>query len=178
VPVVSGIGHETDFTLVDFAADLRAPTPTGAAVLATPDVADLSLSLQRVIDRLAGGMQAILDQQRGQVDALQARLNRASPLWRLRNGRQRLDDLHSRLARAAGAAMALKRARLDVLTARLYGLSPKEVLRHGYALIEKSDGTLVRSAAQLQPQDKIRLRLADGQASATVEQVEQVEEKP
>lgn len=171
-PVVSGIGHETDFTLVDFAADRRAPTPTGAAVLATPDVADLRAGLQGVIDRLAGGMQVILDGWRAQVDGVQARLNRASPVWRLRNDRQRLDELQARLNRAALASLELKRARLETLAARLTGLNPRLVLRRGYALVENPDGTLVRSVGQLKKGHSIRLRLADGQAGATVDRVE------
>jgi exodeoxyribonuclease VII large subunit len=171
-PVVSGIGHETDFTLVDFAADRRAPTPTGAAVLATPDVADLKVGLQNVIDRLAGGMQSILDGCRIQVDSLQARLRRASPRSRLRGDRQRLDELQARISRATLAEQALKRARLETIGARLDGLNPRQVLQRGYALVEKQDGTLARSAAQLAPGEKIRLRLADGQAGATVDQVE------
>ena len=172
VPVISGIGHETDFTLVDFAADRRAPTPTGAAVLATPDVADLRVGLQIVIDRLAGEMQAILDARRSQLDELSARLNRASPVWRLRNDRQRLDDLLSRLSRVAVSTLDLKRARLETLFVRLNALNPRTVLQHGYALVEKQDGTLVRSAAQLNAGDQIRLRMTDGQAGATVDQVE------
>ena len=170
-PVISGIGHETDFTLVDFAADRRAPTPTGAAVLATPDAADLRVGLQAVIDRLAGEMQAILAERRDELDGLFARLGRASPVWRLRNDRQRLDELSARLRRAAIANLELKQARLETLSARLAALNPKTVLQRGYALVEKFDRTLVRTAAQLSPGENIRVRLADGQVDARVEQV-------
>jgi exodeoxyribonuclease VII large subunit len=141
-------------------------------VLATPDVADLRVGLQGLVDRLAGGMQFILDGCRTQVESLQARLNRASPVWRLRNDRQRLDELQARIQRATATSLALRRARLETLAVRLAGLNPRLVLQHGYTLVEKPDGTLVHSVTQLQSGEKIRLRLADGQAGATVDQVE------
>ena len=99
-PVVSGVGHETDFTLTDFAADLRAPTPTGAAVLAVPDMADLKTELRSYAIALAQTVQAEIDARRNALVNNAHRLESLSPLWLVRQGRQRLDDLTLRLAAA------------------------------------------------------------------------------
>ncbi len=171
VPVISGVGHETDFTLADFAADRRAPTPTGAAVLATPDVADLRVSFQSVTLRLGGAALAIVAAQRGQLEGLSMRLGRASPAWRVRNDRQRLDEIQARLARSASAALRLRRLGQQALSARLEALNPRAVLQRGYALVKAADGTLVRRAAHLAPGQEIALQMADGQAGAKVDKI-------
>jgi exodeoxyribonuclease VII large subunit len=171
VPVISGVGHETDFTLADFVADRRAPTPTGAAVLATPDVADLRLGLDGVRDRLLAAAENQVDVRRARLDGVTARLGRASPAWRVRNDRQRLDELQSRLERAGWSGLRLRRARQEALTAHLTALSPLAVLQRGYALVQTVDGRVVRQVAQLAPGQEIEVRLVDGRVGATVTKI-------
>ena len=115
VPVITGIGHETDFTLADFASDLRAPTPTGAAVQATPDRADLMDELSAWQSRLGSAMLAFFSARWQDLEIARQRLNRASPDWRIRNERQRLDEMQEREIRAVtGHPAAAPRASAGV----------------------------------------------------------------
>jgi exodeoxyribonuclease VII large subunit len=167
-PVISGVGHETDFTLVDFAADLRAPTPTAAAVLATPDVADLRLGLSSLSGRLELAFQSGLETRQVHFIEFQQRLKRASPLWRIQNDRQRLDELVDRSLRALGHSLQLRRAHTLGLHNRLAALSPLAVLERGFAVVSRADGSVVRSYTQVQPGDEVQVRLVDGQFDAEV----------
>ncbi len=169
VPVITGVGHETDFTLVDFASDLRAPTPTGAAMLAVPDVDDLKESLLATEERLNAVYRGILYSHRADADALRSDLLRASPLWRIRNSLQRLDHLDQRLERAAVGGLSLKRLKLQNATQRLAALNPTAVLRRGFAIVRKAeDGAIVRDPARLAPGDRLHIRVANGDFNADV----------
>jgi exodeoxyribonuclease VII large subunit len=138
--VISGVGHETDVTIADFAADLRAPTPTAAAELATPDVEDL----------------------RGGLAALQSRLARQAPIAKIRREQQRLDELSARGARALAQEARLLRAGLGGLAARLEALSPLAVLERGYAVVRKPGGGVVRAAGEVQAGERLNVRVRDG----------------
>ncbi len=169
VPVITGVGHETDFTLADFASDLRAPTPTGAAVLATPNRADLMVEVLGLQERLRDALTLHLNRRRQDLDFALHRLERASPLLRIRSERQRLDGLQERARRAVRQALALQRAHWQARVNRLQALSPAAILRRGFALVERPDGSLVRSAAQVQPGDAVDIRLWDGHVAARIE---------
>jgi len=168
VPVVTGVGHETDFTLADFAADVRAPTPTGAAVIATPDVADIRVQLGVLMERLAGALGAVVDEQRALLETTRYRLQRASPLWQVQTNRQRLDDLSERARRALLTALTLDTAHFHALDGRLRSLDPLAVLGRGYAVVSDAAGKIVRSVKQVQPGESIDVHLADGSLDATV----------
>ncbi len=170
VPVITGIGHETDFTLADFAADLRAPTPTGAAVLATPDKTDLMAELKRVLRLLDDAFLQGLDIKRRALDDSAAQLEQNSPRWRVRDDRQRLDAFTERLQRNALHNLALRRVMTDSANARLLSLNPLAVLERGFAVVSR-DGMVIRSAAQLNPGDEVKVRLARGSFGARVESV-------
>lgn len=172
VPVITGVGHETDFTLADFAADLRAPTPTAAATLATPDRADLHIELERQQHRLEGAMRQHLAWARAALSLNGERLQRRSPLGLVREERQRLDARGERLARALYRRLELYRASLAESRARLQSLNPLSVLQRGFAVIERPTGELVTRAAQATPGDEVRLRLADGTLEAQIHHVE------
>ncbi len=169
IPVVSGVGHETDFTLSDFAADRRAPTPTGAAVLVTPDVADMRLNLIDVQNRLETAGEDAVETARLRLDEFARRLDRASPDWRVRNERQRIDEFGARLGRSAAGNLILRRAHQTGAIARLAALNPQAVLQRGYALVQTTDGTLVRRAAQLAAGQEVNLGMVDGEVGARVE---------
>ena len=176
-PVVSGVGHETDFTLVDFAADLRAPTPTGAAVLATPELDEIYDELRTLLVRLESGMADHLEVASRQVGELRVRLDYLSPLWRIQNALQRVDELQERLFHNTQRGLALRAMKTTSLQQRLLALSPLAVLQRGYALVELQDGSLLRSVRQVSAGDEIGVRLSDGRMKATVRSTHRDEEK-
>lgn len=169
-PVITGVGHETDFTLVDFAADLRAPTPTAAAELATPvTLADMQSGLLQMEQYLLGALQASFGQRRESLAWLERRLGFVSPLRRLQGERQRLDDAARRLGAAQAHGLALAAERLNGLESRLLALSPLAVLQRGYALVtRKGDGRAVTESSHIRPGDEISVRVRDGSFEARV----------
>ncbi len=171
-PVITGVGHETDFTLADFAADLRAPTPTAAAELATPvTIIDLQAGLTFSTSRLGAAMQALFDQQRGLLDGLQSNLRFFSPLRRVQTERQRLDDLSRRENAAQAHRLALETSQLKGLERRLSALNPLAVLSRGYAVVtHKRDDKIVSSASSVKAGDDLNVRVADGEFEARVTQ--------
>jgi exodeoxyribonuclease VII large subunit len=170
-PVITGVGHETDFTLVDFAADLRAPTPTAAAELATPiSRADLAAGLAGLSSRLGAVLSALVEMHRRQVESLAARLRLVSPLRRVQTDRQRLDETSGRIGRAVSHRLEISHERLHGLRERLLALNPLAVLARGFAVVTRpADGSIVRQAARVQTGDSLCVRVADGEFGATVE---------
>src|SRR5574340_3134 len=168
MPVVSGVGHETDFTLADFAADLRAPTPTGAAVQATPDAAELRAALGSALWYLDTAAASILTAARRDTADLQQRLARLSPQRKVQDDRQRLDQNLERARRGLAGALLLRRARVDGLTSRLHALSPLAVLQRGYAVVRAPDGSILHSVQQVQAGDMITTTVSDGDLTAQV----------
>lgn len=166
LPVITGVGHETDFTLVDFAADLRAPTPTGAAVLATPDKSDLRSELLIAGQDLRGFMTNRLSQERSRWQSTLQRLAHASPLRVVQNNQQRLDELHSRMLLLAGQNLRLRKTGIDAFRRHLESLNPLGILQRGYAILSAEDGSWIGSARQVQQGDTFTVRLADGRFGA------------
>jgi exodeoxyribonuclease VII large subunit len=175
-PVISGVGHETDFTLTDFAADLRAPTPTGAAVLAVPNVGDLAAELNGWALRLQQGTLETLNRSAMALNEKAHRLERQSPLWQVRQDRQYLDSLGQRLQLHMRHDLRNRRAALNHFGERLTGLDPAHILRRGYALIKDSAGSLITSAKHVKLGQEIAVQLADGSLDAQVRQVSAEEE--
>ena len=163
-PVITGVGHETDFTLVDFASDLRAPTPTAAAELATPiTLDDLGYSLQSSLERLDEMVERQIAERRQGLNALHAALKFYSPARRLMTEQQRLDEFSRRMARGLEGRFALESARLAGWRDRLESLNPLAVLRRGYAVVSRpQDGKVVLTAQDAPAGSNLRVRLADG----------------
>jgi exodeoxyribonuclease VII large subunit len=161
-PVITGIGHETDFTIADFAADLRAPTPTAAAELATPDQVDLRLALNEASNRMDRSMMSILQIQNRQLAALRHLLDMSTPLSRIRRDRQRLDELSRRAQVSLIHSLRIRVARLAGIEQRMAALNPQAILQRGYALVTHSDGRLVRSVQQATPGEALQVRVSDG----------------
>ena len=166
VPVVTGVGHETDTTLVDYASDLRAPTPTGAAVLATPDKADLLVNLAAITAVLEDVFQDRLAETRQQLDQKLNRLVLTSPMYRIRNDQQRLDELAQRLHRIIDHHAKLRTSQLEGIQKRLVSLNPFEILKRGYAVVRDVEGNLLRSTAGLEIASYVNVRLAEGSFEA------------
>jgi exodeoxyribonuclease VII large subunit len=166
-PVVSGVGHETDFTIADFVADLRAPTPSVAAELAVPDQADLRQMIQAGVLRLERNMEQRLGQARQALEQRQRALQHLSPQSQVDTHRQQVDDFSHRAGRALTALLALHRSRLTGLQARLQTLSPHATLARGYAVVRLMDtGLIVRSVAQVTGGDALAVRVQDGEFEA------------
>jgi exodeoxyribonuclease VII large subunit len=162
-PVISGVGHETDFTLCDFAADLRAPTPTAAAELATPVTkADLAAYVREAQSRLTASTLDLLAGERAELSALAAQLRYASPQRRIRSERQRADDLARRALSGLVHRMRLEAAGVTGLAQRLEALSPLAVLGRGYALVTRTSDGRVVSRLKLAA-GEMRVRVSDGE---------------
>lgn len=171
-PVISGVGHETDFTIADFAADLRAPTPTAAAELATPNQEDLRTAIADLTQRMERTMRAILAVRNGELSHLQNSLQLRSPRARLRTDRQRLDELIRRAGIALKHSLQLRRTRLVGIEQHLVSLNPLAVLGRGFSVVSQPDGQLVRSTAQVQAGDPLNVRVSDGQFGVQVTEKE------
>ncbi len=168
-PVITGVGHQTDFTLVDFAADQRAPTPTAAAELATPNKDDLLVVLQALKKRLQRSWEVLLTQKRADLTQLASRLNQYAPQQRLFFQAQRLDEIEHQIQTAWAHILALHRAHLDALNQRLEALNPLAVLRRGYALVTRENGQVIRKADVVQPGEIVHIRVAEGAFQARVQ---------
>ncbi|MBM4424517.1 MAG: exodeoxyribonuclease VII large subunit [Chloroflexi bacterium] len=169
-PLISGVGHETDFTLCDFAADARAPTPSAAAELATPNRAVLATDLRGLTARLAESMSARLREQRWALAERAAALRGLSPRAQLTNSRQRLDDLQTRSAAALQHRLTIGRERLAGLAQRLQSLNPLAVLQRGYAVVTRA-GTaeVVRSPAAVSAGEALDVRVSEGAFTVRVD---------
>lgn len=169
VPVITGIGHEIDFTIADFVADLRAATPTAAATLATPDIRQLRAGVGNLAAAAHARMAARLRAARTALTGLQTRAARLSSERQFAQYRQRIDELQRRSRLAITNRLAGRRTQLEGLRLQLAALDPTAVLARGYAIVSKVDGAVISSTAQVSPGDDIHVRVADGGFGATVQ---------
>jgi exodeoxyribonuclease VII large subunit len=168
VPVITGVGHETDFTLADFAADLRAPTPTAAAELVTPiTLFDLNAKIDELGAILLAGMSALFQKKHAAKDWLDNSLRLASPGRRLQTERQRLDEVSRRWNAAPVHRLEIATEKIQGLENRLLALSPLAVMRRGYAVVTKNK-QVVTSVMQVRLEDALRVRVQDGEFDARV----------
>ncbi|MEA3352027.1 MAG: exodeoxyribonuclease VII large subunit [Chloroflexota bacterium] len=168
-PVITGVGHQTDFTIADFVADLRAPTPTAAAELATPNRDDLHIDIAEAHGRLAQIISTKFDDQHWRLSDLTNQLQRLSPRTRIRSDRQRLDELMRRATTSLRHSLKMQRASLTAAQQRLRDLNPKTILARGYAIVSDADRHIVHSVEQVEPGDPLRVRVNDGEFDAQVQ---------
>jgi exodeoxyribonuclease VII large subunit len=163
VPIISGVGHETDFTLCDFAADLRAPTPTAAAELATQTTLDdLRFQLSAYQSRLTDLTSNLLADHEALISSLATRLKYVSPERRIQSEFQRLDELSRRAFSALNHRIQLQSTRVDGISKRLNALNPAGILARGYAIItRKSDGKIVGKVSQAH--GEMNVHVSDGE---------------
>ncbi len=162
IPVITGIGHETDFTLSDFAADLRAPTPTAAAEIAVPNAADLREQIGGLAGRLTYALQQTTGELRGVLYEKSSRLEILSPAWRVRSDRQMLDELTGRLDQAENHRIQLMRSEVRSASRHLASLNPYAVIQRGYAIVTGAAGEIVRSVDQVKTDDVLDIQVSDG----------------
>ncbi|MEO6079992.1 MAG: exodeoxyribonuclease VII large subunit [Steroidobacteraceae bacterium] len=168
IPVITGIGHEIDFTIADLAADVRAPTPSGAAELAVPDRRALLAIVDKAAVRLGASVERQLVRARQRCNELIARLQRAHPGNRLRQQAQRLDELDMRLRRAWESSLTRATQRLLLAQRGLDAISPLATIERGFAIVTRPDGSVVQDAAQVKKGDRIEARVARGTVLAKV----------
>lgn len=163
IPVVCGVGHETDFTLADFAADVRAPTPSAAAELVAPDQAELRAQVVGLSAALATALQGSIEERRWKLAEQERALRHLSPATQLIQARQLVDDLLSSVEGAVRHSLALRRERLGGLTGRLAAVSPLGTLERGYAIVRhRETGQVVCSVKQVATGDPLGVQVADG----------------
>ncbi len=169
IPVISGVGHETDFTIADFAADVRAPTPSAAAEMAVPDRMELQAALEKLRRRLVVAMEKRVERQRWALAEQQRALKHLAPDVRIATARQRVDDLLLRAGDHLLHRLALRRERLSGLVARLESLSPLATLERGYAIVRHAEtGQIVRRVGDVASGDPLQVRVQDGTFEARV----------
>jgi exodeoxyribonuclease VII large subunit len=170
VPVITGVGHETDTTIVDYVADLRAPTPSAAAELAAPDVALLADALAGLRDQLDITMNQQLEGAALEVDELARRLAARSPQARLDAQRQQIDAALQRASAHVAHRIALQRATVQGLAGRLAALDPQATLRRGYAIVTRDeDGQPVSEPGQVAPGVRVQVQTRGGTFGAVVD---------
>jgi exodeoxyribonuclease VII large subunit len=171
IPVVCGVGHETDVTIADFVADLRAPTPSAAAELVTPDRDELARRLQSFRAQLAAGVGEAITRRRRMLAGEMRALRRLSPQTWIDRRRQRVDDL-SRIAQTTIAhRLALGRERLNGLSLRLSALDPQATLARGYAIVRRvEDGHVVSRVGHVVSGDRLSVQVSDGEFRSIVQE--------
>lgn len=161
-PIISAVGHEVDFTIADFVADLRAPTPSAAAELAVDDMAQVMYTLSSYQERFQRDMREKIEFQRVRLGQYQMRLKYLSPESRLRDRRQALVDFEDTLRRAMDNKLQQYRHRLGIYLERYQGLSPLAKLNQGYSFVADSDGRGITSVSQVKPGDRVEISVTDG----------------
>ena len=175
-PVISAVGHETDTTIADFVADLRAPTPSAAAELAVADVTAWLQTLDEDALQLQRIMQRMIKDARSRLRECELRMRYAKPQQRLMQQKQRLDEYEERLRRVMQSLLEQTRHQLALIEERLRRLSPYEKLESGYGCILTEDGRRIRSVSQVSPGEVVQIYLADGRMTARIQEVKESKE--
>ncbi|MEE8391333.1 MAG: exodeoxyribonuclease VII large subunit [Anaerolineae bacterium] len=169
IPIICGVGHETDFSLADFAADVRAPTPSAAAELVAPERDELRAQVAGLLAALAATLRGTVEERRWRLVEQMRALKHLSPETQLIQARQRVDDLLDRAQAATHHSLALHRERLGGLAGRLSGVSPLGTLERGYAIVRhRETDVVVRSVTQTASGDELGIRVVDGDFEAKV----------
>lgn len=199
IPVVSAVGHEPDVTISDYVADLRAPTPSGAAELVAPDGAELRLQIDRQMERLSFAMTQRLENSQTHAERLKERLERYTPVRYAEEQRRRVEEFRVRLVHAMRHQMEVtqnklihtaarletmpermldrQRARLAASAGRLQALSPLAVLSRGFSVVTDGKGKIITDSTVVKAGDMVQLQFASGTAQAQIRSVEQEKEQ-
>jgi exodeoxyribonuclease VII large subunit len=169
IPVVTGVGHETDYTIADYVADVRAPTPSAAAEMVAPDTQDLRATVDAYRRLLVADVRGRLAIAWDEVESERQQLVRLSPVWQVTNDRQRVAAMADTLQRAIGHTLVLERERVRSSHDRLDALSPLQILKRGYAIVRDLDtGSVLTSVADAQSGHRLQVRVGDGAFGAVV----------
>ena len=167
VPIISAVGHETDFTICDFVADMRAPTPSAAAEIAVPDKKEITMRLDGYNERCVSALRALARASRDRLIALTERDALRSPATLFDERKDAVSEFFEKALRCVGATIDSARGEFSLLAQKLNALSPLAVLSRGYSVVDKG-GEVVRRKEQLSSGDEIKIRLSDGDIKARV----------
>lgn len=171
IPVISAVGHEIDYTISDFTADLRAATPSAAAELAVPDIRQTIEDLDDLKKSLDKGLERVLKNKLHKITVFEAKLNALSPVSKLNKQKLLADSYNNKLDLLIKKIIKEKKAELETLSERLKGVSPLERLKAGMAYVTDASGKRVVGVEGLNENDKIKLTMKDGYAFAYIEKV-------
>lgn len=172
IPVISAVGHETDFTITDFVADMRAPTPSAAAELATTPLAERREAFHRLELRLERDVSALLTSCRRRLDLLKSRPVMERPLERIYRTMMDVEETQQRLDKEMTNRLMQRAERWQYLTNRLEAASPLAVMSRGYVMAVTSSGNLLTSAKQAEVGDRVTLHLQDGKIETNIQEKE------
>jgi exodeoxyribonuclease VII large subunit len=171
IPVVSAIGHETDYTIADFVADVRAPTPTAAAMLVAPDRAEIVRQVSAWSQRASGALSRRLAMAERELKSLAGRRVISQPLSLLDEPRRATDELFSSAKQAIAALLQARADSLAAVRGRLVALNPRGILARGYAIVERMpERNLVKSVSQVEKGDQANITFQDGYAACRITQ--------
>lgn len=174
-PVISAVGHETDTTIADDVADLRAPTPSAAAELAVADYRQLVSGMELFRNQLADRVEQKIIRYRQRLENRKLLLQHASPQYRLNEKRQYAADLSDRLQQGMQWKLQDRKHQMQLYAGRLEGCSPLKKLQQGYSYTAAPDGKALRSISQIRPEDLVTIHVTDGKVCARVEETEPLE---
>lgn len=168
IPVISAVGHETDFTISDFVADLRAPTPSAAAELAVPDKAELLNNLNFLLKHCNQAMVDILSGKRNELEYITSSIYLKNPLMLIRQKQMQFDSVTSRIRNSALLTLAEEKTRFAKAASALDSLSPFKVLARGYSVVTNADGKIISASENLKKDDIINIKFSKGNAECIV----------
>ncbi len=171
IPVISAVGHETDFTICDFVSDKRAPTPSAAAEIAVPEINELKQKFINIVSRESAILLRRFDYLRENLKRLESSRALSSPQNTIEDRRMTVSALAARADELECGLIERKKAQLSACAAALSALNPLSVLSRGYAAVFDENGAVVKSVNDIKTTDKIELKLSDGRISATVDEV-------
>lgn len=167
IPVISAVGHETDFTIADFVADLRAPTPSAAAELAVPDIFELKSDLLGLKQHLSVLMRNKIYTEKEKIENFEKQITILNPSNKIKNSRQELSNFYEKVVNLMTLKMNDEKAKISLLSSKLNALSPLEVLSRGYSISYKNEMP-IKSVNDVNTGDNIKIRVADGEFFAEV----------
>lgn len=168
IPVISAVGHETDFTISDFVADLRAPTPSAAAELAVPDKAELLNNLNFLLKHCNQAMVEILSGKRNELEYITSSVYLKNPLMLIRQKQMQFDSVTSRIRNSALLTLAEEKTRFAKAASALDSLSPFKVLARGYSAVTDADGKIISASKDIKKDDVINIKFSKGNAECIV----------
>lgn len=171
IPIISAVGHETDFTIADFVADLRAPTPSAAAELAVPSCDDLIERLVAAQNRLKVGMKKSLENKKYWLDFYADKQVMKNPMLKVNEKGMQLDHIYKMFEKAVEKGLSEKKQALGMALTKLDGLSPLNTLSRGFALVKGEGGNLIKSVKDVKTNDGIFIKLEDGEIPAVVGEI-------
>jgi exodeoxyribonuclease VII large subunit len=173
IPIISAVGHETDFTICDFVSDMRAPTPSAAAELAVPDSSEIRIALDGILDRCSSALVRNVERARERLDRAGASFTAEKFSLLVGEKREELSRVYERAVTAIDGRLEQSRGDLAILTEKLSALSPLSVLSRGYSVVTRK-GCGIGTVSDLEIGDRISVRFRDGSVTADVTEINEV----